>query len=144
MSFNDQDLIDLVFYVVLYGAAFLFLVFILFRRTTSGNARLEGELHRRSERPADYWIDVAYIASMLCWLCWMAFTHAVRGRPDFSSLPLLVIMTSVAMMVARALVARFVNDDNRHFRRTWWAARYWSWLLLGTAFAAFFLLVPKA
>lgn len=144
MSFDGQHLGALAFFAVLYGAGLWFVAFRLYRMVATGDARLEGELHRRSERPADYWIDVAWTAFSLCWLCWMAFTLAVRGSLDFSPSPLLAMIAAVpTMMVVRALVARFVNGDDRHFRRTWWAARYWSFILAMSAFVAYFLLVPR-
>lgn len=92
---------------------------------TSGASWAVGGVHSRSERPVDFWVEVALIALFFWAACWSVVDKVTAGdgRPGSPALRLMIALCAV--YAVRLLVQGFVSADNRYVPRAERTGFYW-------------------
>lgn len=136
------DVADLSF-LVLFAFLSLFALANLVRTIVAGSvggAWAVGGAPSRSERPVEYWSDVANAALGLWFVCWWVVDKMTAGLDQpLSAGPVLLLIAICAAQAARLLVLGFVSAGNRHLRRIPRTGGYWLAVLFFCALGGVFI-----
>jgi hypothetical protein len=97
-----------------------------------------GVLHRRGERPADYWRELTLLVlPALLILAWLLLVRLPAGRPV--SIGPVLFTAILGPMVIRAIWTREVVLGTNRFPARERPGAYWTMLLIGFALLGFWL-----